>query len=48
MTRKQLEDLGLSKEQMDSVMKINGEDIRECQGSGSRRQHSVECKDCRA
>lgn len=27
MTRKQLEDLGLSKEQADSVMKINGDDI---------------------
>ena len=27
MTRKQLEDLGLSKEQVDSVMKINGDDI---------------------
>lgn len=27
MTRKELEDLGLSKEQADSVMKINGDDI---------------------
>ena len=27
MTRKQLEDLGLSKEQVDSVIKINGDDI---------------------
>lgn len=27
MTRKQLEDLGLSKEQADSIMKINGDDI---------------------
>ena len=27
MTRKQLEDLGLTKEQIDSIMKINGEDI---------------------
>lgn len=27
MTRKQLEDLGLTKEQVDSVIKINGEDI---------------------
>ncbi len=27
MTRKQLEDLGISKEQADSIMKINGEDI---------------------
>lgn len=27
MTRKQLEDLGVSKEQIDAIMKINGEDI---------------------
>ena len=27
MTRKQLEDLGISKEQADSIMKINGDDI---------------------
>lgn len=27
MTRKQLEELGLSKEQIDSIMKINGDDI---------------------
>ena len=27
MTRKELEDLGLSKEQVDSVIKINGTDI---------------------
>lgn len=27
MTRKQLEDLGISKEQVDSIMKINGDDI---------------------
>lgn len=27
MTRKQLEDLGLSKEQIDSIIKINGDDI---------------------
>ena len=28
MTRKQLEDLGLTKEQADSVMKINGDDTK--------------------
>lgn len=28
MTKKQLEDLGLSKEQIDSVMKINEDDIK--------------------
>ena len=27
MTRKELEDLGLSKEQVDAVIKINGADI---------------------
>ena len=35
MTRKQLEDLGLSKEQMDSVMKINGEDIENAKGTAA-------------
>lgn len=32
MTRKQLEDLGLSKEQADAVMKINGDDIENAKG----------------
>lgn len=32
MTRKQLEDLGLTKEQADSVMKINGDDIENAKG----------------
>lgn len=27
MTRRELEELGFSKEQVDSIMKINGEDI---------------------
>lgn len=35
MTRKQLEDLGLTKEQMDSVMKINGEDIENAKGAAA-------------
>lgn len=35
MTRKQLEDLGLSKEQMDSIMKINGEDIENAKGAAA-------------
>ena len=35
MTRKQLEDLGLSKEQVDSVMKINGEDIENAKGAAA-------------
>ena len=33
MTRKQLEDLGLTKEQADSVMKINGDDIENAKGT---------------
>lgn len=32
MTRKQLEDLGLTKEQADSIMKINGDDIENAKG----------------
>ena len=35
MTRKQLEDLGLTKEQVDSVIKINGEDIENAKGSSA-------------
>ena len=35
MTRKQLEDLGLSKEQVDSVMKINGDDIENAKSSSA-------------
>lgn len=35
MTRKQLEDLGLIKEQADSVMKINGDDIENAKGTAS-------------
>ena len=35
MSRIQLEDLGLSKEQADSVMKINGDDIENAKGTAS-------------
>lgn len=35
MTRKQLEDLGLTKEQTDSVMKINGDDIENAKGTAA-------------
>lgn len=35
MTRKQLEDLGLTKGQADSVMKINGDDIENAKGTAS-------------
>lgn len=40
MTRKQLEDLGLTKEQADSVMKINGDDIENAKGTGLLSQCS--------
>ena len=35
MTRKQLEDLGLSKEQVDLVIKINGDDIENAKSSST-------------
>ena len=35
MTRKQLEDLGLTKEQADSIIKINGDDIENAKGTAS-------------
>lgn len=35
MTRKQLEDLGLSKEQADSIMKINGDDIENAKSASA-------------
>lgn len=35
MTRKQLEDLGLSKEQSDSIMKINGDDIENAKSASA-------------
>ena len=35
MTRKQLEELGLTKEQADSVMKINGDDIENAKGTAA-------------
>lgn len=35
MTRKELEDLGLSKEQIDSVMKINGTDIENAKSTSA-------------
>ncbi len=35
MTRKQLEDLGISKEQIDSIMKINGEDIENAKSASA-------------
>lgn len=35
MTRKQLEDLGISKEQIDGIMKINGEDIENAKNASA-------------
>ena len=35
MTRKQLEDLGISKEQADSIMKINGDDIENAKSASA-------------
>lgn len=35
MTRKQLEDLGLSKEQVDSIVKINGDDIENAKAASA-------------
>lgn len=35
MTRKQLEDLGISKEQIDGIMKINGEDIENAKSASA-------------
>ena len=35
MTKKELEDLGLSKEQVDSIMKINGNDVENAKSSSA-------------
>ena len=35
MTRKQLEDMGLSKEQVDSIIKINGDDIENAKAASA-------------
>ena len=35
MTRKELEDLGLSKEQVDAVIKINGADIENAKSASA-------------
>lgn len=41
MTRKELEDLGLSKEQVDSVMKINGTDIENAKSSVKDKEDEI-------
>ena len=35
MTRKQLEDMGLSKEQVDNIIKINGDDIENAKAASA-------------
>lgn len=42
MTRKQLEDLGLSKEQVDSIMKINGDDIENAKSASAAEIKNLE------
>ena len=42
MTRKQLEDLGLSKEQVDSVIKINGDDIENAKSASAAEIKNLE------
>lgn len=42
MTRKQLEEMGLSKEQIDETMKINGEDIENAKADSKKLQTQVD------
>ena len=42
MTRKQLEDMGLTKEQVDSVMKINGDDVENAKAASKNLQAEVD------
>lgn len=42
MTRKQLEDLGISKEQIDSIMKINGDDIENAKATSAADMKSLQ------
>lgn len=44
MTRKQLEDLGLTKEQADSVMKINGDDIENAKGTSATEVKNLQAE----
>lgn len=44
MTRKQLEDLGLSKEQIDSIMKINGDDIENAKSVSAAEIKNVQAE----
>lgn len=42
MTRKQLEEMGLSKEHIDGIMKINGEDIENAKADDKKLQSQVD------
>lgn len=42
MTRKQLEDLGLTKEQADSIIKINGDDIENARAESKNLQAEID------
>lgn len=42
MTRKQLEDLGISKEQADSIMKMNGDDIENAKAASAAEAKSMQ------
>lgn len=42
MNRKTLEDLGLTKEQIDAVMKANGEDIEKAKGDGDQLKAEID------
>lgn len=41
MTRKQLEDLGLTKEQMDTIMELNGKDIENTKASVKEKEDEI-------
>lgn len=41
MTRKQLEDLGLTKEQMDTIMELNGKDIENTKASVKSKEDEI-------
>ena len=42
MTRKQLEEMGLSKEQVDTIIKINGDDIENAKSEEKKLQNTVD------
>lgn len=44
MTRKELEDLGLSKEQVDSIIKINGDDIENAKAASATEIKSLKAE----